>query len=182
MPYFTSPVDGARLHYADYGPADGPVVVFVHSAYFGTETWEFQMLPLAGSGYHCVGLDRRGHGRSEDVWGGFDLDTLADDLNGLLEHLDLREVTLIGHSPGSAEILRCLTRHGTGRWSWCRCNGPARARPRTGWWLRLPPGRIRGRIGVMGGAGCGTRSACGPASVLPFSDGPCVRAGGIEGA
>ncbi|MFF9315187.1 alpha/beta fold hydrolase [Streptomyces sp. NPDC014748] len=115
MPYFTSPVDGARLHYADYGPADGPVVVFVHSAYFGTEMWEFQMLPLAESGYRCVGMDRRGHGRSEDVWGGFDLDTLADDLNGLLEHLDLREVALVGHSLGSAEIVRCLTRHGTGR-------------------------------------------------------------------
>ncbi|MFI2644472.1 alpha/beta fold hydrolase [Streptomyces sp. NPDC018610] len=115
MPYFTSPVDGTRLHYADYGPAEGPVVVFVHGAYFGTEMWEFQMLPLAESGYRCVGLDRRGHGRSEDVWGGFDLDTQADDLNGLLEHLDLEEVTLVGHSLGSAEIVRCLTRHGADR-------------------------------------------------------------------
>ncbi|MEU6478776.1 alpha/beta hydrolase [Streptomyces sp. NPDC047017] len=115
MPYFTSPVDGTRLHFVDYGPADGPVAVFVNGAYFGTETWEFQMLPLAEEGYRCVSLDRRGHGRSEDVWGGFDLDTLADDLHGLLDHLDLREVTFVGHSIGSTEIVRCLTRHGTGR-------------------------------------------------------------------
>ncbi|MER5748705.1 alpha/beta hydrolase [Streptomyces sp. NPDC002088] len=115
MPYFESPVDGTRLHYVDYGPADGSVVVFVNSSYFGTEMWEYQMLPLAEEGYRCVGFDRRGHGRSDDVWGGFDLDSLADDLQGLIEHLDLRDVTLVGHSVGTAEIVRCLTRHGAER-------------------------------------------------------------------
>ncbi|MFI1535356.1 alpha/beta fold hydrolase [Streptomyces anandii] len=115
MPYFTSPADGTRLHYVDYGPAEGPVAVFVNSAYLGTEMWEFQMPALAEEGYRCVAMDRRGHGRSEDVWGGYDLDTLADDLHGLLDHLDLRAVTMIGHSMGSVEITRCLTRHGSGR-------------------------------------------------------------------
>ncbi|MDV9173853.1 alpha/beta hydrolase [Streptomyces sp. W16] len=115
MPYFASPVDAARLHYVDYGPADGPVLFFVNSAYLGAEMWEFQMLPLAAEGYRCVGFDRRGHGRSEDTWSGFDLDSLGDDLHGLLELLDLREVTLVGHSMGSVEIVRCLTRHGAGR-------------------------------------------------------------------
>ncbi|MEW2048884.1 alpha/beta hydrolase [Streptomyces sp. NBC_00377] len=115
MPYFTSPVDGARLHHVDHGPADGPVLVFVNSLYFGAEMWEYQMLPLAREGHRCVGFDRRGHGRSDDVWGGFDLDSLADDVRGLLDHLDLRDVTLVGHSVGAAEIVRCLTRHGTDR-------------------------------------------------------------------
>ncbi|MET7704072.1 alpha/beta hydrolase [Streptomyces sp. NPDC005485] len=115
MPYFESPVDGARLHFVDYGPATGPVVVFVNSSYFGTEMWEYQMLPLAEEGYRCVGFDRRGHGRSDDVWGGFDLDSLADDVDGLLRHLDLSDVTLVGHSLGAAEVVRCLTRYGAGR-------------------------------------------------------------------
>ncbi|MFF3148333.1 alpha/beta fold hydrolase [Streptomyces sp. NPDC057927] len=115
MPYFESPVDGTRLHFVDYGPATGQVIVFVNSAYFGTEMWEYQMLPLAAEGYRCVGFDRRGHGRSDDVWGGFDLDTLADDVDGLLHHLDLSGVTLVGHSIGTAEVVRCLTRHGVER-------------------------------------------------------------------
>jgi len=115
MPYFESPVDGARLHFVDYGPATGPVIVFVNSSYFGTEMWEYQMLPLAEEGYRCVGFDRRGHGRSDDVWGGFGLDSLADDVDGLLRHLDLRDVTLVGHSLGAAEVVRSLTRHGAGR-------------------------------------------------------------------
>ena len=58
MPYFASPVDGARLHFVDYGPATGQVIVFVNSSYFGTEMWEYQMLPLADAGYRCVGFDR----------------------------------------------------------------------------------------------------------------------------
>ncbi|MGY4959648.1 alpha/beta fold hydrolase [Streptomyces sp. 900105245] len=51
MPYFESPVDGTRLHYVDHGPADGPVAVFVASAYLGHEMWEYQMLPLAEAGH-----------------------------------------------------------------------------------------------------------------------------------
>ncbi|KOV64717.1 alpha/beta fold hydrolase [Streptomyces sp. MMG1121] len=115
MPYFDSPVDGTRLHYIDHGPATGPVAVFVASAYLGHEMWEYQTLPLAEAGFRCVALDRRGHGRSEDTWSGYDLDTLADDLHGLLDHLDLRGVTLVGHSVGTAEVIRCLTRHGSAR-------------------------------------------------------------------
>ncbi|PKW11567.1 Pimeloyl-ACP methyl ester carboxylesterase [Streptomyces sp. 1222.5] len=115
MPYFESPVDGTRLHYVDHGPADGPVAVFVASAYLGHEMWEYQMLPLAEAGHRCVALDRRGHGRSDDTWSGYDLDTLADDLNGLFDHLDLRGITLVGHSVGTAEVIRCLTRHGSAR-------------------------------------------------------------------
>ncbi|MFB7511542.1 alpha/beta fold hydrolase, partial [Streptomyces broussonetiae] len=106
---------GTRLHYIDHGPATGPVVVFVASAYVGHEMWEYQTLPLAEAGFRCVALDRRGHGRSDDVWSGYDLDTLADDVNGLLDHLDLRGITLVGHSVGTAEVIRCVTRHGTAR-------------------------------------------------------------------
>ncbi|MEV0089920.1 alpha/beta hydrolase [Streptomyces sp. NPDC050738] len=113
MPYFETTTDGTRLHYVDYGPATGRTVLFINSSYFGTEMWEHQMLPLAAEGYRCVGLDRRGHGRSDDVWGGFDLDTLADDIGALVDHLDLTGITLVGHSLGTAEAVRYLTRHGS---------------------------------------------------------------------
>ncbi|MFF1344297.1 alpha/beta fold hydrolase [Streptomyces sp. NPDC058290] len=109
MPYFESTTDNTHLHFVDYGPASGPVIVFVNSSYLSTEMWEYQMLPLAAEGFRCVGLDRRGHGRSEDVWGGFDLDTLARDVGALLDQLDLHDVTLVGHSFGTVEVLRYLT-------------------------------------------------------------------------
>ena len=62
-----------------------------------------------------MAYDRRGHGRSGQPGRGYDCDTLADDLAALIEHLDLREVTLVGHSMGGGEIVRYLSRHGAGR-------------------------------------------------------------------
>ncbi|MFE9400472.1 alpha/beta fold hydrolase [Streptomyces sp. NPDC006530] len=145
MPYFTSTTDRTRLHFVDYGPASGPALVFVNSSYFGTEMWEYQMLPLAAEGFRCVGLDRRGHGRSDDVWDGFDLDTLAGDLGALLDHLDLRDVTLVGHSFGTAEVVRHLTLGGGERVARAVlvsgvAPGPARSQDHPG---GLDPERVR---------------------------------------
>jgi pimeloyl-ACP methyl ester carboxylesterase len=59
--------------------------------------------------------DRRGHGRSDRPASGYDFDTLADDLAAVIDHFDLRDITLIGHSLGSRELVRYLTRHGDAR-------------------------------------------------------------------
>ncbi|MBL1108798.1 alpha/beta hydrolase [Streptomyces sp. 5-8] len=112
MPYFEGS-DGTRLFYTDWG--QGKPVVFVSGAWLSSSAWEFQMLPLSEEGLRCVAFDKRGHGRSDWVGHGFDYDTLADDLAALLDHLDLREVTLVAHSMGGGEVIRYLTRHGYDR-------------------------------------------------------------------
>ncbi|MEU3827531.1 alpha/beta fold hydrolase [Streptomyces sp. SID486] len=112
MPYFEG-ADGTRLFYTDWG--QGTPVVFVAGAWLSSSAWEFQMLPLSEAGMRCVAFDKRGHGRSDWVGHGFDYDTLADDLAALLDHLDLREVTLVAHSMGGGEVIRYLSRHGYGR-------------------------------------------------------------------
>ncbi|KUJ70252.1 arylesterase [Streptomyces albus subsp. albus] len=112
MPYFEGS-DGTSLFYTDWGR--GKPVVFVSGAWLSSSAWEFQMLPLSERGLRCVAFDRRGHGRSDWVGHGFDYDTLADDLAALLDHLDLREVTLVAHSMGGGEVIRYLTRHGYDR-------------------------------------------------------------------
>ncbi|MEC3916914.1 alpha/beta fold hydrolase [Nocardia sp. CDC160] len=111
--FFTTPTDGTTLAYEDYG--DGPAIVFVAGAMLNTDMWEYQIPFFVEHGYRCIALDRRGHGRSDRPRGGYDLDTTADDLAALLEHLDLTEVTLVGHSTGGAEIARYLARHGESR-------------------------------------------------------------------
>jgi non-heme chloroperoxidase len=73
------------------------------------------MLFLASRGYRCIAHDRRGHGRSSQPWHGNDMDTYADDLAALLDHLDLHDVVLIGFSAGGGEVARYVGRHGTGR-------------------------------------------------------------------
>ncbi|MBW8485762.1 alpha/beta fold hydrolase [Actinomadura parmotrematis] len=105
--------DGTRLAYEDHG--QGEVVVLAASAMLSADMWEYQIPFLVRNGYRCVALDRRGHGRSDRPSGGYDLDTCADDLAALIEHLDLRDVTLAGHSMGGAETVRYLARHGADR-------------------------------------------------------------------
>src|SRR5215510_2460875 len=88
--------DGASLFYKDWGA--GKPVVFVHSWALNSDMWQYQMIHLADQGLRCVAHDRRGHGRSSDPGQGYDYDTLADDLAAVIEGLDLREITLVGHS------------------------------------------------------------------------------------
>lgn len=112
MPYFETH-DRTRLFYVDGGQGDP--VVLVSSAWLSSRMWEWQLMTLVDRGFRCVAYDRRGHGRSDWTFAGYDYDTLADDLAALLEHLDLRRVTLVAHSAGGGEVVRYLTRHGAGR-------------------------------------------------------------------
>ncbi|KAF1036583.1 MAG: Arylesterase [Burkholderia lata] len=105
--------DGVSLYYKDWG--SGQPVVFIHGWPLNADMWDVQMHHLASQGCRCIAYDRRGFGRSDQPWQGYDYDTLADDLAALLDRLDLREVTLVGFSMGSGEVARYLARHGTGR-------------------------------------------------------------------
>jgi non-heme chloroperoxidase len=73
------------------------------------------MIFLGQNGYRVIAHDRRGHGRSSQTWNGNEMDTYADDLAALIETLDLKDATVIGHSTGGGEVARYLGRHGTGR-------------------------------------------------------------------
>ena len=105
--------DGTSIFYKDWGM--GSTVVFSHGWPLSADAWDAQMLFLRQQGYRVVAHDRRGHGRSEQTWTGNEYDTFADDLAELLEKLDLKEVTLVGHSMGGGEVARYIGRHGNQR-------------------------------------------------------------------
>ncbi|XYH99283.1 alpha/beta fold hydrolase [Sorangium sp. So ce1128] len=110
---FIEAQDGALLFHRDWGA--GKPVLFLSGWALSSEMWGYLMLDLVDNGLRCVAYDRRGHGRSSDPGRGYDHDTLADDLAAVLEQLDLREVTLVGHSMSGGEIVRYLSRHGDRR-------------------------------------------------------------------
>ncbi|PXX53395.1 non-heme chloroperoxidase [Nocardia tenerifensis] len=105
--------DGVRLFYRDWGT--GRPVLFLSAWAMDSTEARGAMSQLAEHGLRAIGLDRRGHGRSDDPGHGYDYDTLADDVAALIDHLDLRELTLVGHSMGGGEVARYLTRHGDDR-------------------------------------------------------------------
>lgn len=105
--------DGTQIYYKDWG--SGQPLVFSHGWPLDSDSWEAQMEYLASRGFRCIAHDRRGHGRSDQSWGGNDMDTYADDLSTLIEKLDLKNAVLIGFSAGGGEIVRYVGRHGQKR-------------------------------------------------------------------
>jgi non-heme chloroperoxidase len=105
--------DGTTIYYKDWGK--GPVVTFSHGWPLNSDAWDGQMLFLVQHGFRAVAHDRRGHGRSSQASSGNDMNGYADDLAAVIEALDLREATLVGHSTGGGEVARYIARHGTKR-------------------------------------------------------------------
>lgn len=105
--------DGTSIFYKDWGK--GPIVTFSHGWPLSADAWDSQMLSLGQQGFRVVAHDRRGHGRSGQSWDGNNMDQYADDLAELIEHLDLKDITMVGHSTGGGEVARYIARHGTKR-------------------------------------------------------------------
>ncbi|MFM0204065.1 alpha/beta hydrolase [Paraburkholderia fungorum] len=105
--------DGTQISYKDWGV--GAPVVFSHGWPLNADAWDAQMLYMLHHGYRVIAHDRRGHGRSDQPLQGHEMDTYADDLATLLDTLDLKEATLVGHSAGGGEVARYIGRNGTER-------------------------------------------------------------------
>jgi non-heme chloroperoxidase len=101
------------LYYEDHGA--GPPVVLIHGYPLSGRAWDKQVPVLLDDGRRVITYDRRGFGKSSQPATGYDYDTFAADLHALLETLDLRDVTLVGHSMGTGEVTRYLGRYGSQR-------------------------------------------------------------------
>jgi non-heme chloroperoxidase len=104
--------DGVRIFYKDWGPKNAQPIVFHHGWPLSSDDWDTQMLFFLSKGYRVVASDRRGHGRSEQVSEGHDMDHYAADVSAVVEHLDLRESIHIGHSTGGGQVARYVAKYG----------------------------------------------------------------------
>ena len=128
--------DGTQIYFKDWG--SGKPVLFSHGWPLDADMWEYQMEYLSSRGFRTIAFDRRGFGRSDQPWTGNDYNTFADDIAQLIEHLDLKDVTLVGFSMGGrrrGSLHRTSWQRPRGRPGAAGC-GDADFRPDT----RLPPG------------------------------------------
>ena len=111
MPFVTTS-DGVEIFYKDWGPRDAQPIHFHHGWPLSSDDWDNQMQFFLQHGYRVVAHDRRGHGRSEQVSEGHDMDHYAADASAVAEHLDLRNAIHIGHSTGGGQVARYVAKHG----------------------------------------------------------------------
>jgi len=102
-----------ELYYEDHG--SGKPIVLIHGWPLSGRSWESQVPALISAGYRVITYDRRGFGWSSQPWNGYDYDTLAADLDALLQHLEVKGATLVGFSMGGGEVARYIAKYGTGR-------------------------------------------------------------------
>lgn len=109
MSYITTS-DGTGIYYTDQGR--GQPIVFSHGWPLSSDAWQVELKVFADAGYRTIAHDRRGHGRSDKTYTGNDMTTYARDLADVIEHLDLTDVILIGHSTGGGEVVRYAAQFG----------------------------------------------------------------------
>jgi non-heme chloroperoxidase len=102
-----------EIHYEDHGA--GQPVVLIHGYPLSGRAWDRQVPVLLEAGHRVITYDRRGFGQSSQPAVGYDYDTFAADLAALLDHLDLWDAVLVGHSMGTGEVTRFLAASGSAR-------------------------------------------------------------------
>ena len=103
--------DGTEIYVKDWG--DGRPVIMIHGWPLSADSWDDQALPLAEAGYRVISYDRRGFGRSDQPWEGYDYDTFSDDLADVIEAAEIESgAALVAFSMGTGDVARYMSRHG----------------------------------------------------------------------
>ena len=109
MPYATA-TDGTRLFYKDWG--QGRPLVLLHGWPLTGDTFDDAAVALAEKGFRSIIPDRRGFGRSDQPWTGYDYDTFTDDVAAILDDAGIKDpVGIVGFSMGGGEVARFQTKY-----------------------------------------------------------------------
>ncbi|EMG2565056.1 alpha/beta hydrolase [Klebsiella pneumoniae] len=109
---FVTTQDGVNIYFKDWGPKEAQPIVFHHGWPLSADDWDNQMLFFLAEGFRVIAIDRRGHGRSDQVSEGHDMDHYAADVSAVVGHLDLHNAVHVGHSTGGGQVARYVARYG----------------------------------------------------------------------
>ncbi len=111
MGYYVSVEPNVSLFVEDLNPTGNKTIFFIHGWPGNHNLFEYQLNQLPKLGYRCIAMDCRGFGLSDKPWSGYDYDRLADDVRIIIDALQLKNITLAGHSTGGAICVRYMARH-----------------------------------------------------------------------
>ncbi len=105
--------DKVSLFYKDWGPRDGTPIVLLHGWPLTGDTFDDLAVALAEDGYRSIVPDRRGFGRSDQPWDGYDYDPFASDVDAVLADAGIDgPFAVAGFSMGGGEVAKLVARHG----------------------------------------------------------------------
>lgn len=104
MPIIT--VNNRQIHIQELNKGAGQTVVLIHGMFSNLSIYYFNIAPVLAKHFHVVMYDLKSHGMSERFLDGYDLDNMSSDLIGLIDHLQLEKVHLVGYSFGGLIALK----------------------------------------------------------------------------
>ncbi|HEX2986469.1 MAG TPA: alpha/beta hydrolase [Caproiciproducens sp.] len=111
MGFYIEVEPNVKVFVEDLNPAGEKTILLVHGWPGNHNLFEYQLNQLPKLGYRCVAIDCRGFGLSDKPWSGYGYNQLADDLRTVIDVLQLKDITLGGHSTGGAICIRYMARH-----------------------------------------------------------------------
>ena len=111
MGYYIKAESNVKIYVEDLNENGTETILFLHGWPGDHNLFEYQFDYFSKMGYRCIGLDLRGFGESDKPLNGYDYDTLSDDVRCVIDQLQLKNVTLLGHSTGGAIAIRYMARH-----------------------------------------------------------------------
>ncbi len=103
-----APVNGLEMYYEIHG--SGRPLVVLHGAYMTIDAMG-DVVPELAKTRQVIGVELQGHGHTADADRPLTYEQMADDVAGLVRHLELEEVDAVGYSMGAGVALHLTIRH-----------------------------------------------------------------------
>jgi 2-succinyl-6-hydroxy-2,4-cyclohexadiene-1-carboxylate synthase len=90
--------NGIRLHVQEYD-RNGESIIFIHYGSGTVMCWN-AVIPYFSEEYHVLNVEMRGHGKSDAPESNYDIDTMAEDVIGVMDELNISRANIVGSSLG----------------------------------------------------------------------------------
>ncbi len=100
-------INNLSVCYSDEGPAEAPIVIFIHGFPLNKTMWDSQLEALNDE-YRVIAYDIRGHGGSDAGYEVFSIDLFANDLISFMDCLKIKKAVICGLSMGGYIALNAI--------------------------------------------------------------------------